>query len=83
MLGEQCINKILICAVPQKKGFGLSGKVSACNAGDLGWIPGFGTSPGEGKVCPLQYSDLKNYVGCIVQWVAKGQMQLSDSQFHF
>ena len=48
MLGEQCINKILICAVPQKKGFGLSGKVSACNAGDLGWIPGL--DPWVGKI---------------------------------
>ena len=27
---------------------GLDGKVSACNAGDLGSIPGLGRSPGEG-----------------------------------
>ena len=26
---------------------GLEGKVSACNAGDLGLIPGSGRSPGE------------------------------------
>ena len=33
------------------KGFpcGSAGKVSACNAGDLGSIPGLGRSPGEGK----------------------------------
>ena len=34
-------------------------KESACNAGDLGLIPGLGRSPGEGN-CPLQYSGLEN-----------------------
>ena len=28
---------------------GSAGKESACNVGDLGWIPGLGRSPGEGK----------------------------------
>ena len=36
------------------------GKKSACNAGDLGLIPGLGRSPGEGTSNPLQYSCLKN-----------------------
>ena len=31
-------------------------KESACNAGDLGLIPGSGRSPGEGNDNPLQYS---------------------------
>ena len=35
-------------------------KESACNAGDLGWIPGLGRSPGEGNGNPLQYSYLEN-----------------------
>ena len=35
-------------------------KASACNAGDLGSIPGSGRSPGEGKGNPLQYSCLEN-----------------------
>ena len=35
-------------------------KVSACNVGDLGSIPGLGRSPGEGKGYPLQYSGLEN-----------------------
>ena len=35
---------------------GSAGKESACNAGDLGLIPGLGRSPGEGKGYPLQYS---------------------------
>ena len=35
---------------------GSEGKTSACNAGDLGLIPGLGRSPGEGNGNPLQYS---------------------------
>ena len=44
------------------KGFldGSEGKVSACNAGDLGSIPGSGRSLGEGNGTPLQYSCLEN-----------------------
>ena len=36
------------------------GKESACNAGDLGLIPGSGRSPGEGNGNPLQYPCLEN-----------------------
>ena len=36
------------------------GNESACNAGDLGSIPGSGRSPGEGNGNPLQYSWLEN-----------------------
>ena len=36
------------------------GKESACNAGDLGSIPGLGRSPGEGNGNPFQYSYLEN-----------------------
>ena len=39
---------------------GSAGKESACNVGDLGWIPGLGRSPGEGKGYPFQYSGLEN-----------------------
>ena len=39
---------------------GSAGKEYACNVGDLGLIPGYGKSPGEGKVYPLQYSGLEN-----------------------
>ena len=35
---------------------GSNGEESACNAGDLGLIPGSGRSPGEGNGNPLQYS---------------------------
>ena len=36
------------------------GKESTCNAEDIGLIPGFGRSPGEGNGYPLQYSGLEN-----------------------
>ena len=39
---------------------GSNGKESACNAGDLGFIPGLGRSPGGGHGNPLQYSCLEN-----------------------
>ena len=38
----------------------LSGKESACDAGDEGSIPGSGRSPGEENGYPLQYSCLGN-----------------------
>ena len=46
-------------------------KESACDAGDLGSIPGLGRAPGEGKGYPLQYSGLRNSMDYIVQGVAK------------
>ena len=51
-------NEVILFA----KGFagGLYGRESACNARDLGLIPGLGRSPGEGKGYPLQYSGLEN-----------------------
>ena len=36
------------------------GKEFACNAGDVGSIPGLGRSLGEGNGNPLQYSCLEN-----------------------
>ena len=39
---------------------GSDGKESACNAGDMGLIPGLGRSPREGNGYPLQYSCLGN-----------------------
>ena len=41
---------------------GSVGKESACNAGDLGSIPGLGISPGEGKGYPLTDICLKEVV---------------------
>ena len=45
---------------------GSAGKESACNAGDLGSIPGLRRSPGEGNSYPPQYSGLKNSMDSIV-----------------
>ena len=39
---------------------GSDGKESACNAGDMGLIPGSGRSPGEGNSNPLRYPCLEN-----------------------
>ena len=39
---------------------GSDSKEFACNAGDLGLIPGSRRSPGEGNGNPLQYSCLEN-----------------------
>ena len=71
----------------QKKGLpgGSDGKESACNAGDLGSIPGLGRSPGEGNGYPLQYSCLENLMDrgawqAIVHGVSKNQTRLSN--FH-
>ena len=61
---------------------GSAGKESACNAGDLGLIPGLGRSPVEGNGYPLQYSGLENSMNCIVHVVAKSQTRLSNFHFH-
>ena len=58
---------------------GSAGKESACNAGDLGSIPGLGRSPGERKGYPLQYAGLENSMDggawwAIVHGVAKSDM---------
>ena len=50
---------------------GSDGEESACNAGDLGSIPGFRRSPGEGNGYPLQYPGLENSMDCIVHEVAR------------
>ena len=48
--------------MPQGFPHSLVGKESACNAGDPSLIPGLGSSLGEGKGYPLQYSGLENSV---------------------
>ena len=46
---------------------GSAGKETTCYARDLGSIPGLGTSLGEGKGYPLQYSGLENSMDYRVQ----------------
>ena len=57
--------------------------LSACNAGDLGSIPGLGRTPGERKGNPPQYSGLENSMDCIIHGVEKSQTRLSDFHFHY
>ena len=64
------------------------GKESACNAGDLGSIPGLGRSFGEGNGNPLQYSCLENSMDrgawrATIHGVTKSWMQLSNYIFTF
>ena len=61
----------------------LSGKESACNAGDSGSIPELGRSPGAGNGNPLQFSCLGNPTNRgawwpMVQGVARSQTQHND-----
>ena len=60
-------------------------KMSACNAGDLGLIPGLGRSPGEGNGNPLQYSCLENPIDGGAWWATVHGAQESDTteQLHF
>ena len=60
---------------------GSGDKLSACNAGDQGSVPGSGRSPGEGNGNPLQYSYLENSMGAwqaTVHGITKIQPRLSD-----
>ena len=52
-------------------------KEYTCSVGDLGSIPGLGSSPGEGKVYPLHCSELENSMG---HGVEKSRTELND--FH-
>ena len=65
---------------------GSDGKASACNAEDLGSIPGSGRYPGEGNGNPLQYSCLENSMDGEAWWatirgVTKSRTQLRDFTF--
>ena len=67
--------------------YGSVSKEAACDAGDLGLIPGLGISPGEGNGNPLQYSRLENSMDrggwrATVQSVAKSQTRLKQLSMH-
>ena len=79
----QWVTGVQTCALPIS-----AGQESACNAGDLGSIPGLGRSSGEGKGYPLLYSVLENSMDrgawkATVHGISKSQMQLNDFHFHF
>ena len=59
---------------------------TACKAGDSGWIPGSGRSPGEGTSYPRQYFCLESSMDggawrALVRGVTKRRTQLSGSHF--
>ena len=61
--------------------------MSACTAGDPGWVPGLARSAGEGNGNPLQYSCLENSRDggawrATVHGVANSRTQLSDFTFY-
>ena len=61
----------------------LSGKESACTAGDEGLTPGSRSSSGEGNVNPFQFSCLGNPMDRGAWWatvhgVKKSQIRLTD-----
>ena len=64
------------------------GKESACNAGDLGSMPGSGRSPGEGNGNPRQHPCLETSPDrgawqVTVHGVTKSRTQLRDFHFSF
>ena len=58
---------------------GSDGKASACNAEDLGSIPGLGRSLGEGHGNPLQYSCLENSTDTGAWWATDHGVAKSDT----
>ena len=66
---------------------GSDSKASTYNVEDLGSIPGWGRSPGEGNGNPLQYACLGNSMDrgawqATVHGLAKNQTWLSNSNPH-
>ena len=60
-------------------------QTSACNAGDLGSIPGLGRSPGEGNGNLFWYSCLETFMDRGAWWAtgSQGRTRLSDFTFTF
>ena len=77
----------VMISAPQVFPGGSEVKASACNARDLGSIPGSGSSPGEGNGNPLQYSCLENPMDRGAWWatvhgVVKSRAWLSDLTYY-
>ena len=83
--GRRCRRKGIYVHLQLIQGFPCrsAGKESACNAGDLGLIPGSGRSPGEGIGNALQYPCLETPMDRGAWWAAvpgvtKSWTQVSD-----
>ena len=61
--------------------YGLSGKESACNVGDLGLIPGLRRSPWRRERLPIPVFWPGEFMDCIVHGFTKSHAQLNN--FHF
>ena len=84
VFGDKTFKEVIKVIWGHKEGFlgGASDKESACNAGDLGYFPGSGRSPGVGNGNPFQYFCLENSMDSGAWWatgygVIKSQLQLS------
>ena len=78
-LGDSAVVIIWVHGFPG----GSDSKESACSAGNLGSIPGWGRSPGGGHGNPLQYSGLENPMDSGAWWatvhgVIKSRTQWSN-----
>ena len=78
-----CIKSLVQCFSKTGLPRWLSGKESACNARDVGLIPGSGRSTGGGHGNPLQYSCLENSMDRGAWWAtvygaSNSQTQLSN-----
>ena len=73
-----------VAGATKERGFpgGSDGKESACNAGDLGLIPGLGRFPGEGNGNPLQDSCLENLTNIGACWATVHGVAESDGTEH-
>ena len=68
-------------ATTQKRAFqmALVVKNPPADAGDVGWTPGLGSSPGRGHDNPLQYSRLENPMGSEVWWATVHRVSKSPT----
>ena len=76
---SKCFSLLILSLFP----CGSAGKESACNAGDLGSIPGLERCPGEGKGYPLQYSGLENPWTVYSPWGRKESDTTEELSLHF
>ena len=60
---------------------GSDGKESACNAGDLGLIPGSGRSPGEGNSCLEKKFHVQRSLAGYSPWDCK-ELDISEQLTH-
>ena len=77
-----CSRPSLSTSLKQGLPDGSDGKESACNAGDLGWIPGLERSLGGGHGNPLRYSCLENAHGqkCLADYIPWGRKESDTTE---